>query len=654
VRSSEEAATAPPPGPADPAPAPPGRPPAGDDRTSRDQPGREPPAGDPAPPTARPVTVPAWLRRHRRALAAGAGLGLLYAALAMACALPSVTSWGTRVPGDSGDSLLNLWTMDWVWHNLFHWHALWEGQMFRPNGLTLAYSEGLLPQALLFGTVRAVFATSDALAFDVVLLVSWVAAFAACHRLLRRLGCDTLAAVAGAVAWNLSAARLGQVWHFQLVTAAALVPVVLLLALRLLERPGVLRGLALGTALGASVLAASYYGVMLVLATGFLLVGWLALERGAGVRALVVPLAAGAAVAAVLVLPVWQQYSSLQQDPYFRRSAEPQFATTARDLLVPAGNARVRTATPLFDHLQPANAERQLFPGLVILPFAALGAIALARGRWSRSRTRTRTRPPSRARREATLLVGLGLVMLLLSGGERGWLVGWDEPSPYRALQALVPPLDGVRAPSRFALLFQLAVAVLGAIGLARLGRRLPRRAYAAVGVVVVALVAAESSIRVPSVRVPTRAAWTAVNHDLERRPPGTVAELPMVAAEQGIAWPFVESPRQYLARIDGKPRINGYSGFEPPGFPDEVATLNTFPSTAAIELLGLLDVRYVVVRDGLVGDLDPGTAATVAATLPRLPAGDAAIAALATTRPDAVRAVTRDGDAWLVELTPG
>jgi hypothetical protein len=141
------------------------------------------------------------------------------------------------------------------------------------------------------------------------------------------------------------------------------------------------------------------------------------------------------------------------------------------------------------------------------------------------------------------------------------------------------------------------------------------------------------------------------VNHDLEDRPVGIVAELPMVALEHGSAWAFVESPRQYLARIDGMPRVNGYSGFEPHGFLAEVETLNTFPSDASMQLLARLDVRYVVVRHGLVGELSaPGE---VDAARPHLKDAGTDFAQLASTYPDAVRSVTRDGDSWLVELRP-
>lgn len=580
----------------------------------------------------------------RRVLRAGLVVGL-YAVLALATVLPGLGRWDTAVVGDAGDSLLNLSIMDWVWDHAFAWRDLWRGQMFRPHELTLAYSEGLFPQTVLFGVLRTVLGGSDAVAFNAVLLTAWTVAFVGCHQLLRRLGCDTVAAVVGSVAWNLSAARLGHVWHFQLVTAAALIPLTVLVTLRLLDRPTVRRGLVLGAALATAVLAASYYGLMLVVATGVLVAGWVVLDRGAGLRALVAPLLAGAALAAVVVLPVWRQYESLQDDPYFRRSPEAQFSTTSDDLLVPASTSRFLTDAPILEDHPPENVERQLFPGLVILPFAVLGAVALARRRHRAGALRRR--------REIGLVVLLGVVMLLLSSGDRGWLVGLDEPGPYRLLRMLLPPLDGVRAPSRFGILFQLGVAVLGGLGLATLGRRLRPGAYLALGGVVLALLLVESSIRVPTTEVPDRPAWTAVNRALDDRAGGIVAELPMVASAHGLPWALVESPRQYLARIDEHPRVNGYSGFEPHGFLQRVETLNRFPSAESMALLDDLDVRYVVIRDGVVGTMDDAVLDQVEASRPRLAVTDAEIEALATTMPSEVRSVVRTGRAWLVELAP-
>ena len=50
------------------------------------------------------------------------------------------------------------------------------------------------------------------------------------------------------------------------------------------------------------------------------------------------------------------------------------------------------------------------------------------------------------------------------------------------------------------------------------------------------------------------------------RQLPGPVLELPIRSSKEGVAWPYVEAPRQLVA-LGRRPsaRVNGYSGFQPP-----------------------------------------------------------------------------------------
>ena len=86
------------------------------------------------------------------------------------------------------------------------------------------------------------------------------------------------------------------------------------------------------------------------------------------------------------------------------------------------------------------------------------------------------------------------------------------------------------------------------------------------------------------------------------------------------------------FSTIDWHPRVNGYSGYLPPGYPEDVQVLNTFPSSEAVARLGALGVRYVVLHMGE----EQYTPQQVADIVAALPAG-------ATARPY--------GDAWLIDL---
>jgi len=89
---------------------------------------------------------------------------------------------------------------------------------------------------------------------------------------------------------------------------------------------------------------------------------------------------------------------------------------------------------------------------------------------------------------------------------------------------------------------------------------------------------------------------------------------------------------------IDWHPRFNGYSG----GFPDDyltnTATLNEFPSAAALRTMRELHIRYAVLHTGRYSGVQQYTKAQVARILGELPPGARA---------------RRHGNAWLVDLGP-
>ena len=80
---------------------------------------------------------------------------LIYIALSLALTWPLVTGLASDVPGDLGDSLLNMWILAWGAEHLpqlltgaIGWQEFWNGNIFHPEPLTLALSEHLFGQAL--------------------------------------------------------------------------------------------------------------------------------------------------------------------------------------------------------------------------------------------------------------------------------------------------------------------------------------------------------------------------------------------------------------------------------------------------------------------------------------------------------------------------
>ena len=153
--------------------------------------------------------------------------------------------------------------------------------------------------------------------------------------------------------------------------------------------------------------------------------------------------------------------------------------------------------------------------------------------------------------------------------------------------------------------------------------------------ILVGALILFELAAPPPRAAISSSDATLDVYRALDDRGSEPVVELPMiqpVASAQGFAWATVEAPRMLFSTIDWHPRVNGYSGYLPPGYPEDVQLLNTFPSPDSVARLHALGVRYVVLHLGV----DEYTPQQLADIVAELPPG-------VTARPY--------GNAWLIDL---
>ena len=197
-----------------------------------------------------------------------------------------------------------------------------------------------------------------------------------------------------------------------------------------------------------------------------------------------------------------------------------------------------------------------------------------------------------------------GLVALVLSFGD--WIVSAVIACPSRSrCSATSSPDSPASAPcpgssSRV----QLAlVSVRGRRYRRVCSRRSPRRAPSRSSRLLAAVVVAESAI---GARLRARPD-VGRRRGSRRRAPRPAARRRARAADQlrgtVVSWADAESPRQLLALRDHDPRVNGYSGFQPPGL--RPAGRGARPLSRKPDALGLaqrLGVRYVVLRTQLVG----------------------------------------------------
>jgi hypothetical protein len=183
-----------------------------------------------------------------------------------------------------------------------------------------------------------------------------------------------------------------------------------------------------------------------------------------------------------------------------------------------------------------------------------------------------------------------------------------------------VPGFAGIQAPVRFGVVAVLAIAALAGHAQAALTTHLPSLARFAAAVAVILLMGVESVSSVHRVEFASDASTLAVYRELATRPAGAVVELSVGDPNWGQSYSTIEAPRMVRSTIDLHPRVNGYSGLEPPGYTTYMPVINTFPSPQAWSLLRERHVRYVIMHETFFGKYDGGKAAFAAETVAHLP----------------------------------
>ena len=149
----------------------------------------------------------------------------------------------------------------------------------------------------------------------------------------------------------------------------------------------------------------------------------------------------------------------------------------------------------------------------------------------------------------------------LLAMGLNLNLAGWR---PFATLRMILPGLDGLRSPFRFAVIAQLCLPILAAVALVRARQWLAGRS-AGFLLVPLGLLAAGENLSVPAPLTPVpsspRTTWSAW---LRAQPENTVVAHVPFPAGLHVSDYEIEA-RRLLAQIDHhRPIINGYSGYFP------------------------------------------------------------------------------------------
>jgi len=492
-------------------------------------------------PWAGPRTLPAPSRVTPREV----GLSLAgHAALVALMSWPLVLDLAHAGMTDRPDGRLNAWILAWDVHALRHQPTrLFQAPIFHPLPDALAFSENLIVPAALSAPFQL--AGGPVLGYNVVLLLSMIVSGLGAQLLVRRVSGDRFAAFVGGAMFAVGAHRWIRLAHLH-AQVTIFLPFALLALDRFWEKRTARRGLLVGLLLALQALASIYLGAVTALALAAAVGA--ALFAGLKARDLL-RLAAGAALAALLLLPVARPY--LRMRSFYGVEWSMADVATYATTLESYAAAGTRLYGPIGQrHLDPERVQDTLFPGLTVLVLGLAG-IAVA---------------PRRYR--AVAVVASTLAILVSLG---------PETPVYRFLHENLVFVRGVRALSRFSLLPVLSLDVLAGIALS--GRR------HGLAVAALVLMLAESS------NVPIRYARYAGPPDSARwlaGRPGAVAVLPLGEGDT-------------QAMLDGtvhfRPLVNGDSGFVPRPYTRAMELLQEPLTADALRLLRAVGVSDVVTR---------------------------------------------------------
>jgi hypothetical protein len=191
-------------------------------------------------------------------------------------------------------------------------------------------------------------------------------------------------------------------------------------------------------------------------------------------------------------------------------------------------------------------------------------------------------------------LVGASRITMFAAIATAGVVLSLGVNTPvYEPLYQLIPPLQGLRAVSRFGYLFILGTAALAGIGLASLRSFVPgRRTWLALGIAAVSLVNLES-FHAPFRFTP----FVGVSpvYDLLARERGrlVIAEFPMYAP----AAAFMNANYVFNSTWHWHKLVNGYSGYQPVTYRYLARRVQRFPDDTALDMLRGVGVTHVVVH---------------------------------------------------------
>lgn len=488
------------------------------------------------------------------------------------------------LPGNAGDPMLNAWILGWVSEAVISQPlALWDAPIFHPHPNALAFSEHLMGIAVFVAPVY--WLSGDAiLSYNVAFILGFAFLGWAMYALVRALtGRDDAAVIAGVALMCSPYFVSSQVARVQMLSAGWSLLTFLWLH-RWLHAPSRATLVAF-TACWAFQLASNVYlGLFLALPVAVLLTTAFLRRQPVLTWQRIGRLALAAVVLVATATPPLLRYAEAQQELGLTHSLDEvrRYSATVQSYASvwhERGSAWLRLED---------TSDRSLFPGLLLAALAVVGAAVSMR-------------------RRATigyLVIALVVFVVTLGPEPAIGATPLGVSSPYAWLLDVVPGMDGIRAPGRFAVFVVLALGVLAGLGAASLlaGRPLRVGLGAAAAVAFFSLWDGHRDYDWLAMLPDEQPSSTAAYAWLATQPPAVLLELPVVTHLQGqrpYAGGSVTLRYQLAALRHGHALVNGSSGFvtplvallQSPSSP--FTTLDTVDD--ALRVLRAIGTRYVV-----------------------------------------------------------
>jgi hypothetical protein len=465
---------------------------------------------------------------------------------------------------DLGDPLFSIWRIGWVYQQLRgDPRALFDGNIFHPEPLTLTYSDSMLLPAVTAAPLLAA-GMHPLVTYNLLLLSGFVLSGIAAYLLVVRLtGSARAAFIAGLIFGfypyhfeHYSHLEL-QMMHWMPLTMIALHRFVVTL------RPGY--AIAASVCAAAQLYSSMYYAVFLFFYAIAVMGTILALLRPP-LRRLIAPAIAAGILAIALAIPLARPYIAARRTTGERETyVISSFSATASDFL----RAHVRSRTYGTGVLPESRHERALFPGVLPITMTAAG-----------------------------LAMPLGLTRVAYVAG---LLVAFDASLGFNGLiypylHQFFPPVRSLRVPARFSVLVALSLAVLAGFGVKRVIARVPSGRSR---VLIFAALTGAAAIDIwPVLQLqPVWAEPPPIYSAVARLDNVVLAEFPVREGSHDFAHNL---PFMYFSLSHWAPMLNGYSGFMPRSYKEFAAGVRDFPAADAVQLLKSRGVTHVTVNCAL------------------------------------------------------